>query len=576
MLVTFRPEHAGDIERDRAEAILRSLEFDEVLPEQEPAGRISFVALAGFLTAALHGAGAFPAGQSVSQGHDAARDEDWIFIPCLDHASAQVASKTALATSSLIFEIVGNNRKGPEPPSAEKLRAVRAHMERQLPPKSMQMLMRSADARGIPYYSICASTSFWQFGQGALGRHLAPNTAETDSHTGALIAGHKLRSNNLVLRLGYPGVEHVIVDNAAQAVRAAEKIGFPVVVKPVASGKGFGITAAITDPSEIPAAYDLAKPYGRNGVLVERHVEGTDHRIAVFGGKFAFAGAKHPARVFGNGKQSIAMLIEEENRRRLGDPEAKAIFRDEAMDRLLAKAGLDYEHCPGPGVEVRLRTVANIAMGGTWEETPAVHRDNIEMAEALSRAFRLDQLGVDFITNDITRSWRETDCAIIEVNETPGFLTFAHAERVLENMLPKEQAYRIPTLLMLDCSEATLECAWEVVAAAGRRVGIATHDKTMLGGQLKGRPSHGLHARVNSLVANPDCEALVVAARREDVLRAGLPLDRFDLAVLPPSLDPGTAALCEQHCAEVHALDPGDPDALPALRDRISATLGLR
>ena len=70
--------------------------------------------------------------------------------------------------------------------------------------------------------------------------------------------------------------------------------------------------------------------------------------------------------------------------------------------------------------------------------TDRVHADNRGMAEAIARCFRLDTVGIDFLTADITKSWREVRCAVIEVNSSPTILSFAdpHASLLLERTFP--------------------------------------------------------------------------------------------------------------------------------------------
>ena len=130
------------------------------------------------------------------------------------------------------------------------------------------------------------------------------------------MARNKFVSNELVTRLGFPGVHHEIAGSPEAASRLARAIGYPVVVKPVESGKGEGVTAHITTDDELVAAFALATRAGHRQVLVERHVKGDDHRLAVFGGRFAWAVRRSPPRVEGDGKTSIRELIEIENRRR--------------------------------------------------------------------------------------------------------------------------------------------------------------------------------------------------------------------------------------------------------------------
>ena len=70
---------------------------------------------------------------------------------------------------------------------------------------------------------------------------------------------------------------------------------------------------------------------------------------------------------------------------------------------------------------VYLRKTANLSTGGTAiDVTDVIHPDNRLMAERAIRAVGLDIGGVDFLTTDITQSYRDTGGAICEINAGPG------------------------------------------------------------------------------------------------------------------------------------------------------------
>jgi UDP-N-acetylmuramyl tripeptide synthase len=70
--------------------------------------------------------------------------------------------------------------------------------------------------------------------------------------------------------------------NPGRAARSAERIGYPVVIKPTLRGRG-GITLNVPDAAALPAAVHAAQAFGRR-VIVERFVSGGTFKLIVAGG----------------------------------------------------------------------------------------------------------------------------------------------------------------------------------------------------------------------------------------------------------------------------------------------------
>jgi len=95
--------------------------------------------------------------------------------------------------------------------------------------------------------------------------------------------GDKIRARNLMERAGVPvspGTREPVTDVAA-AVIAAERIGYPVMVKAAGGGGGIGMGAA-ADEAGLRAAFETAKSraerfFGSPAILLERYVERARH-----------------------------------------------------------------------------------------------------------------------------------------------------------------------------------------------------------------------------------------------------------------------------------------------------------
>ena len=172
---------------------------------------------------------------------------------------------------------------------AAKLVQLGALMERLQPDEVERAMIRAARARAIPFYRVAPDARILQYGQGKYGRHFLATSSQFDSNTGARLQHNKVISNSLVRRLGFPGVEHGVADTADNAVRLASRIGYPLVIKPVDSRKGQGVTAGVTSEEEVGLAFAQANAISPGRVIVEKFVEGEDLRLSVLCGRFAYA-----------------------------------------------------------------------------------------------------------------------------------------------------------------------------------------------------------------------------------------------------------------------------------------------
>lgn len=422
---------------------------------------------------------------------------------------------------------------------------------------TLERIVAVAKARGIPVRELVGSGVMWRLGHGAAGRHFLEAATDRDGYPGLLLAHNKVWANMLVRRLGFPTTVQRLATDADAVVRQARAVGFPVVVKPFDSGLGRGVCADIHDEAGLYAAWHAARPHAPQGVIVERHVAGFDHRLTVFGGRLAWAVVRHPARVTGDGTSTIGELIAAENTRRTaaGRPsELRPIEVDTEVEQQLRQAGLTVQSRPPAGAEIRLRSVANVARGGTIEDcTARVHPDVRSMAEAIARTVRMDSLGIDFITPDIGRSWRDVPCAVIEINQTPSLFTTAHVEALVDRHFPAGSDGRIPSVLLVDANPALIDMVANWFAAAGYTTGWTTLHATLLAGAPRCLPGTPLADRVEALVADPACQAVVVAMSPAELDRDGLPLDRFDLCLRPAMLAAAGGMRAAESCREVIA-----------------------
>jgi cyanophycin synthetase len=289
---------------------------------------------------------------------------------------------------------------------------------------STAAIVHAAERRGIPWIRL-NQQSLIQLGYGRHQQRIQATVTGRTPHIAVDIAGDKEVTNRLLADLGLPVPRQELVHDADEAADAAARVGFPVVVKPYDGNHGRGVSIGLTTPDEVRRAFDVAAAHS-SAVLVESYIVGHDHRMLVVNGELVAVSKRVPGHVVGDGAHTVAELVERLNadpRRGIGHEKVLTQIRiDEQALSCLAAAGYAPDAVPPAGEAVMLRRTANLSTGGTAADvTDVVHPDNAEMAVRAIQAVGLDVGGVDFLTPDVTRSYKEIGGAICEVNAAPGF-----------------------------------------------------------------------------------------------------------------------------------------------------------
>ncbi|MCL3883945.1 hypothetical protein [Marivita sp. GX14005] len=451
--------------------------------------------------------------------HMRRREDSWLLaFP----APSLRAGHLALAAASSF--LAGACAPKPGPGAAALNAALDALSKLAEPGTNTHHFQREAQKRGIPALRLLPG--LFQYGWGQNGRIFKSSLTEATPSIGTAIARDKRQCNALLRMAGLPVARQKQVADLDGALKAAGEFGYPVAIKPADLDQGKGVEAGLASEEELRAAFARTSRAGR-AILIETHAPGADLRCNIIGGTFYSAVLRHPASVTGDGVRSVAELIEAANR----DPRRstrrfsvmKPLTLNEEARELLERHGLGPDAVPVEGQIVRLRRSANVTSGGvTQNVTDAIHPDNAALCERAARLLRLDIAGVDLITPDYRRSWKEVPAIICEINAQPQIgLTvpevFGH---IFETVLPAQN--RIPATLVQTDSP---DCA---AAIAGRVRALPSQARPALVSLPPLAGTVDAPGSVRAVLLDPDATGLIVLADGAEFLRDGLPLDRFD------------------------------------------------
>ncbi|MFP4335801.1 MAG: cyanophycin synthetase [Wenzhouxiangella sp.] len=412
---------------------------------------------------------------------------------------------------------------------------IRAAQRRAFGP-STASLVRAAEERGIPWLRLNRQ-SLVQFGHGRFQKRIQATTTSLTSNIAVELASDKEETNQILRDLGLPVPDQRLVQTARDAVRAARRIGFPVVLKPLAGNHGRGVSINLSCDEDVEAGFAKAAEYGRN-VVVEAYIEGLDHRLLVIDGQLVAAAKRVPGHVIGDGRSSVTELVETLNQDpRRGIGHEKVLTRielDSQAERLLARVGYDVDSVPAAGEVVYLRSTANLSTGGTAiDVTDEIHPDNRDMAIRAIQAIGLDIGGVDFLTADITRSYREVGGGICEINAGPGFrMHVAPSEGqprdvagpVLDMLFPDGEPSTIPIAAITGTNGKTTTSRMlaHILKMRGYTVGLTSTDGVHIDGQLtvSGDMTGPVSARI--ILRDPSVDAAVLETARGGLVRSGM------------------------------------------------------
>jgi cyanophycin synthetase len=409
---------------------------------------------------------------------------------------------------------------------------------------STACIVDAATERKIPSVRLNEG-NLVQLGYGASQHRIW--TAETDQ-TSAIaesISSDKNLTKTLLQACGVPVPEGRLVESPQDAWEAAEEIGVPVVVKPVDGNHGRGVTTELMTRAEVESAYQLALDEG-SGVIVERFVRGNEHRLLVVGGKVVAAARGESASVTGDGRSTVAELIDQQintdPRRGTTDADPLNLIladEDSAVKFEIMRQGFQPDSIPPKGKQVLIQRNGNVA----FDVTDQVHPSIAAAAALAARIVGLDIAGVDMVVEDVSRPFVEQRGAIVEVNAGPGLLMHLKpadgkarpvGQAIIDSLFPANKSGRIPIVGITGTlgKSSVARLVSRLLHLSGKYVGLTCKDGLYLDQRQVEKGDRASCGSAHKVLLNRSVDAAVLVSSAQSILSEGMAYDRCQVGIV--------------------------------------------
>ena len=482
------------------------------------------------------------AGMGVGFGRTRGYGETGVYQVVFAYEEERVGRYAAEAAVQIAEALVADQPYSLE----EDLQRMRELRERERLGPSTSSIVEEASARGIPWlrlneYSLC------QLGYGANQRRIQATVTSMTSSIGVELACDKTDTKYLLEQAQVPVPRGKIIYNVEELKEAIDRLGYPVAIKPVNGNHGRGITADVTTWKTAEKAFVEAQQVSRR-VIVERHIEGEDHRLLVINHKLVAAAKRSPAQVVGDSTLTVQQLIDQVNedpRRGYGHEKVlTAIVIDQMTQMILESKGYTSDTVLPEGERLVLKDTANLSTGGTATDvTHKVHPEVEFMAQRVSKIIGLDICGIDVMTTDISLPLSETGGAVLEVNAAPGFrmhiaptdgLPRNVAAPVMDMLYPPGATARIPIVAVTGTNgkTTTTRLIAHLMKMHGYKVGYTTSDGIYVNNHLLMKGDCTGPASAQFVLRDPIVNYAVLETARGGLLRSGLGFDHCDVGIV--------------------------------------------
>ena len=251
------------------------------------------------------------------------------------------------------------------------------------------------------------------------GRHLFEGIPGIDPRKMFTRIEDKQYAREILGGMGIPTPQGQAFKKLKPALAYAHKIQGPWVVKPRAGSLSNHARVNLKTEQQLIDAIQSTLQV-TNMFIVETFIEGELYRATTVGDKLIAVCRREPPRITGDGKHTVKELIKSFDQKRRQVLEQVG-YKPHKIPPLPPVKEADMNRVLKSGEVFELTWKTNISHGGNVVDvTSQVHPDNREIFEAIATKVKIPAIGIDFISPDISKSWKDTRCGVIEINSLPS------------------------------------------------------------------------------------------------------------------------------------------------------------
>lgn len=452
--------------------------------------------------------------------------------------------RTGLSIANLAVDLINSLIKQIPINFEERINLIKSIIIEEMAGPSTRAICDAAKKKNLPVLKL-GESSVYQIGYGKHSKLFGATIGNDTKCVSADISCDKLLTKELLECQYIPVARGEKVYNTISLIKASERIGYPLVLKPQYGSKGSGVILNIQNERDLLIAYKkLSLEY--KDVIVEKYIKGNDYRVCVVDYKVVAVARRIPPFIVGDGEHNIKELIGIINSDpRRGENHERDLTKIKIDDNLidcLSKNNLDISSIPQCDEKIYLRENANLSTGGIGIDcTDEICRENIDICIRCAKALGLDICGIDLCTEDISIPLFNNG-VVVEVNAAPGIRMHHHpysgesrdVAGAIVDMMFMENFDTIPVISVTGTNgkTTTTRLISHVISMIGYTVGMATTGGISVGGKYIDDGDDTGPDSAKTILLNRDVDVAVLETARGGIVRSGLAYDLADVGVI--------------------------------------------